>query len=68
MTSGYLNTPIALSIAGVKAGLVALWFMHLKNESKLTALVAAAGLLWLTIMFVLTLADYFSRQPVIGWE
>lgn len=58
---GFLSLPIALGIATVKATIVAMYFMHLRYNPKLTWLFAGAGLLWLFIMFVLTIADYVTR-------
>ncbi len=58
---GILNLPIAMLIATVKATIVAMYFMHLRYNPKLTWLFAGAGLLWLFIMFVLTIADYVTR-------
>lgn len=58
---GILNITIALLIATVKATIVAMYFMHLRYNPKLTWLFAGAGLLWLFIMFVLTIADYVTR-------
>jgi len=60
---GPLNTVVALAIAGVKALLVALYFMHLRWASRLTWLFAAAGIVWLVLMLGLTFADFESR----GW-
>jgi cytochrome c oxidase subunit IV len=60
---GYLNLPIAMIIAFVKAGIVVTYFMHLKLSSKLVKFFALAALFWLVIMFLLTFGDYFSR----GW-
>lgn len=59
---GYLNTPIALGIAGIKATLVILYFMHLRYSTRLTWVVVVASFLWLSVLFVLTLTDYFSRS------
>ncbi|MBI3848654.1 MAG: cytochrome C oxidase subunit IV family protein [Planctomycetes bacterium] len=59
---GALNAPIALAIAGTKASLVMLVFMHVKFSSRLIRLFAAAGFAWLTILIVLTLTDYLSRS------
>ena len=59
---GALNTPIALSIAGVKAALVILFFMHAKYSSKLTQLFAFAGFFWLAILLVFTLQDFMTRD------
>ena len=58
---GPFNTPIALSIAGVKAALVILFFMHAKYASKLTQLFAFAGFFWLAILLVFTLQDFMTR-------
>ena len=58
-----LGTPMALSIAACKALLVALYFMHLRSSSRLIQIVPCAALLWLAIMFCLTLNDYMTR----GW-
>jgi cytochrome c oxidase subunit 4 len=56
------HTPIALAIAGVKAALVLLFFMHLWDSPRLTWLIAFGSLLWLAIMLVLTFADYLTRD------
>lgn len=64
---GALNDPIALAIAGTKAALVILFFMHVKYQTKLIWVFAAAGFVWLAIFFVLILADYRTRIPVAGW-
>jgi cytochrome c oxidase subunit 4 len=59
---GELNTIIALAIAAVKATLVLLFFMHLKYESyKFSAVVFAAGLFWLILLFGLSMVDYATR-------
>jgi len=60
----FLNTAIALTIAGVKALLVMLFFMHLRHASKLVWVVAAAGFVWLTIMVTFTFSDYLSRRMI----
>ena len=64
---GPLNDPIALAIAGTKATLVILFFMHVKYQTKLIWVFASAGFVWLLIFFVLILADYRTRVPVAGW-
>lgn len=56
------NTPIALAIAFIKMSLVILFFMHVKGSSQLHKLAAAAGFLWLLIMFSLTLGDMLTRK------
>tara|TARA_Y100000588_G_scaffold285683_1_gene303438 strand:- start:266 stop:544 length:279 start_codon:yes stop_codon:yes gene_type:complete len=61
---GWLNTPVALAIAISKASLVVLFFMHVRYNSPLMWVFAAAGFFWIIILFVLTLQDYMSRS----WE
>ncbi|HTF90233.1 MAG TPA: cytochrome C oxidase subunit IV family protein [Planctomycetota bacterium] len=66
---GAFNTPLALAIAGVKAALVILFFMHAKYSSKLTQLFAFAGFFWLAILLVFTLQDFMTRDllPFYFW-
>ena len=68
-TAVHLDTweiPVALGIAACKTVLVGLFFMHLLHSSKLTWLIIAAGLLFLAIMIVLTMADYATRGLMPG--
>jgi len=51
---------LAISIS--KALLVALFFMHMKGSSRLLHFAATAGVIWLLILFSLTLGDYFTRD------
>jgi cytochrome c oxidase subunit 4 len=60
---GPMNTVIALAIAGIKATLVILFFMHVKYSKPLTWTFVGAGILWLGILITLTASDYFSRSP-----
>ena len=60
---GPLNTTVALGIAITKATLVALFFMHVKDSSRLTQLFLVAGLIWLGILIFITMSDFASR----GW-
>ena len=61
---GPLNTPVALAIAVFKATLVVLFFMHVRYNTPLMWVFAAAGFFWMIIMFALTMQDYVSRD----WE
>jgi cytochrome c oxidase subunit 4 len=58
---GWMNTPIALLIATIKALLVILFFMHVIHSTRLTWVVVIASFLWLGVLFVLTFADYLTR-------
>jgi cytochrome c oxidase subunit 4 len=63
---GPLNMVVALGIAIFKATLVILFFMHVKYSSRLTQLVVGAALLWLGILIVGTLQDYYSPDVSRG--
>lgn len=58
---GAANGIINLGIAIAKAALVALFFMNLVRSSALVRLASAAGIFWLSFLFILTAADYLSR-------
>ena len=60
---GFLNTPIALAVAILKASLVVIYFMGVRYNTPLTKVVVVSGFFWLVIMFGLTLNDYLTR----GW-
>jgi cytochrome c oxidase subunit IV len=61
---GPFNTVAALGIAIFKATLVVLFFMHVKDSTRLTWAVVLGSLFWLGILLVLTLSDYLTR----GWR
>lgn len=58
---GRLNAIVAVTIAVIKAVLVALFFMHLRYSIRLAPFVVAASLFWLSIMLALTMSDYLTR-------
>jgi len=60
---GSLNPVVALAIAGLKATLVILFFMHVKYSSRLTKLTVVLSLFFVAILFAETLMDYATR----GW-
>jgi cytochrome c oxidase subunit 4 len=66
---GPLNVVVALGIAIGKTLLVMLFFMHLRYSSRLTWVIAGAGVFWLAYLLIFTLSDYFTRGwlPVAGW-
>ena len=67
MDLGRLNDAVALAIAGTKAALVILFFMHVRYASRLVRVFALVGFVWLAIFFALILADYEWRALVPGW-
>ncbi len=60
---GSFSVLVALAIAGVKATLVLLWVMHMKESSRVTWILAGAGLVWLLVLILPVIADYLTR----GW-
>ena len=58
---GVLNIVVALFVASVKAALVALFFMHLKYEDKITWIFALYPLGLLALLIGLTISDIFYR-------
>jgi len=59
---GRFNAVVALTIATIKATLVALFFMHVKGASeKLTKLVVISAIFFLLILLGLSMADYATR-------
>ncbi len=58
---GELNIIAALTIAIVKAALVVLFFMHVRYSSRVTWVIASAGIIWLLIMFILSMSDFLTR-------
>jgi cytochrome c oxidase subunit IV len=60
---GSLNPIVALAIAGLKATLVILYFMHVKYSSRLTKLTVVLSMFFVAILFAETLMDYATR----GW-
>jgi cytochrome c oxidase subunit IV len=58
---GPLNVVIMLVIAGVKASLVVLWFMHARYESTLTRMAIVGAVFWLLVLVVISASDVFLR-------
>jgi cytochrome c oxidase subunit 4 len=59
---GAMNVVVALTIATIKASLVALFFMHLLHDKPVNALIACAGFLFLGLFLMFTLLDFDSRE------
>jgi cytochrome c oxidase subunit 4 len=58
---GWVGIVIAMTVATVKAVLVILFFMHVKYSTKLSWIFVATPFVFVFIMFLLTLSDYFTR-------
>jgi cytochrome c oxidase subunit 4 len=59
---GAMNVVVALTIATIKATLVALFFMHLLHDKPVNGLIAAAGFLFLGLFLMFTLLDFDTRE------
>lgn len=55
---------IAVGIASVKATLVALYFMHVRYETRLIGLCAVAGVVFFAILVVFTMGEVMARTPL----
>jgi cytochrome c oxidase subunit 4 len=63
------NVVIALFIATVKASIVALFFMHLKDEKPVNGIIATAGFLFLGIFLMFCFIDQDTRtdpRPILA--
>jgi cytochrome c oxidase subunit 4 len=56
------SSALGLGIAGVKAFLIAAFFMRLREQPVLVRVFALAGLFWLALLIGLTATDYLSRS------
>jgi cytochrome c oxidase subunit 4 len=60
---GEFNFVVAMTIAVMKGSLVVWFFMHVRYSTSLTRLFVFSGFLWMAILIVFVLSDYFTR----GW-
>lgn len=60
---GRASVPLALAIAVAKATAIVLFFMHVKFSSRLVQIFACAGIVFVGILFMLTMNDFLTR----GW-
>src|SRR5512136_3495541 len=60
---GRLNLEIALAIATVKASLVLLFFMHMRYDRPMNAIVFIAALLFVMLFVSLALLDTHAYAP-----
>lgn len=67
---GDLADLVALIIAVAKASLVVLFFMHVKESTKLVKVIAISGFFWVLLFFAYLVADIWTRQGTTtfpGW-
>lgn len=64
MHLGVLAAPIAFLIAAVKAALVLLWFMHLKDDKPMNRIIFSTGFFFLALLFVICALDIWTRVRV----
>lgn len=61
---GSWNIVIALSVAGIKASLVALIYMHLRYDKKIFVIIFLVALLFLVVFISITMIDSMSRGEI----
>lgn len=61
---GPFNLVVAMTIAAIKASLVALYFMHLRYDSKVYAILFVVTLLLLASFIIFTMFDTLSRGEI----
>lgn len=62
---GALNVPLALAIAGAKAGLVVIFFMGLKYDKSVNTLIFSVGIIFVVIFLLFTLLDTAFRGTLV---
>lgn len=65
---GPFNMVVAMVIAGTKAMLVALFFMHLKYDNKLFLSIFVSGILFLVLFIVFTMFDTERRGDIEAFK
>lgn len=65
---GSANMLIAMAIASVKASLVIAFFMHVKWDTAINKIVFLSSFLFLSLLFVFTLADQATRRIDHQWH
>jgi cytochrome c oxidase subunit 4 len=61
MNFGSWNTVIALGIASIKASLVALFFMHLRHDKPMSAIIFVTGVVMLGLFLMICTLDSDAR-------
>lgn len=63
---GALAAPVAFAIALVKAILVLLYFMHLKDDTNINRLIFASGFFFLAVLLFFSALDIWTRVVEIS--
>lgn len=58
---GAFAAPVAFLIATVKAVLVMLWFMHLKDDNNTNRVIFGAGFFFLALLYLFSEMDIITR-------
>ncbi|WP_413586085.1 cytochrome C oxidase subunit IV family protein [Bdellovibrio sp. HCB274] len=58
---GAFNALVAFGIAAIKAGLVLLYFMHLKDDNNMNRMIFASGFFFLILLLLFSVVDIASR-------
>ncbi|MFQ5498914.1 MAG: cytochrome C oxidase subunit IV family protein [Candidatus Zixiibacteriota bacterium] len=64
MDFGPYNLVVAMVIAGIKATLVAMFFMHLKYDNKLYTVIFVGSILFLAAFVIFTMFDTLRRDEI----
>jgi len=59
---GPMKILASLTITGIQAFVLSVFFMDLRQADKLTWLCAGASVFWVLILFTFTLTDYLTRH------
>lgn len=65
---GPANMLIAMFVACVKASLVMAFFMHLKWDTAINKIIFLSSFLFLSLLFIFTLADHATRRMDNSWH
>lgn len=61
---GPYNLVVAMVIAAIKATLVALFFMHLRYDSKLYMVIFVSAVMFLAVFIIFTMFDTLKRDDI----
>ena len=59
---GPFRSLVAYAIATAKAALVLWFFMEMRREGGIPRLAAAAGFVWISVLLILSSADFLTRM------